>query len=113
MNAPYFVAEVSSNHNQNIKRCLSFIDTAADIGCSAIKFQLFRIEELFAPEILQKSPEHRKRKQWELPVSFLPEISACCCEKNIKFACTPFYLKAVDELFPYVDFYKIASYELL
>ena len=67
MNAPYFVAEVSSNHNQNIKRCLSFI----------------------------------------------PEIAARCREKKIKFVCTPFYLKAVDELFPYVDFYKIASYELL
>lgn len=113
MNKPEFVAEVSSNHNQNIKRCLSFIDTAADIGCSAIKFQLFRIEELFAPEILQKSPVHRARKEWELPLSFIPEIAAHCRKKNIKFACTPFYLKAVDELYPYVDFYKIASYELL
>jgi N-acetylneuraminate synthase len=29
------------------------------------------------------------------------------------FACTPFYLEAVEELLPYVAFYKIASYELL
>lgn len=113
MNKPDFVAEVSSNHRQDIQRCLRFVDTAADAGFNVIKFQLFKIEELFAPEILQKSPTHRARKQWELPVSFLPEITARCSEKKIKFSCTPFYLKAVEELLPYVDFYKIASYELL
>jgi len=31
----------------------------------------------------------------------------------MKFVCTPFYLNAVEELRPHVDFYKIASYELL
>ena len=41
-----FVAEVSSNHNQDLERCFRFIDTASRIGCDAVKFQLFRIEEL-------------------------------------------------------------------
>lgn len=108
-----FVAEVSSNHNQDIDRCFAFIDKATEIGCDAVKFQLFKIEELFAPEILSKSEEHRKRKAWELPLSFLPKLAERCKEKNIKFGCTPFYLEAVGELLPYVDFYKIASYELL
>ena len=108
-----FVAEVSSNHNQDIERCIAFIDKAAEIGCDAVKFQLFKIEELFAPEILSKSEEIQRRKGWELPLSFLPEISNRCKEKNIKFGCTPFYLNAVDELYQYIDFYKIASYELL
>lgn len=108
-----FVAEVSSNHNQDIERCFAFIDKAAEIGCNAVKFQLFKIKELFAPEILSKNEEIQRRKGWELPLSFLPEISSRCKEKNIKFGCTPFYLKAVEELLPYIDFYKIASYELL
>ena len=110
---PLFVAEVSSNHNQNLARCFDFIDKATEIGCGAVKFQLFRIEELFAPEILNKSEEHRKRKQWELPVEFLDPIAKRCKGQNIQFACTPFYLTAVKELLPYVDFYKIASYEIL
>ena len=33
--------------------------------------------------------------------------------KKISFGCTPFDLEAVKILKPYVDFYKIASYELL
>jgi len=108
-----FVAEVSSNHNKNLSRCILFIKKAAEIGCSAVKFQLFKIDELFAPEILAKSKVHRDRRSWELPVEFLPELAQQCKEAGIQFSCTPFYLQAVDELFPYVDFYKIASYELL
>ena len=108
-----FIAEVSSNHQRDLERSFAFIDAAANAGCAAVKFQLFKIDELFAPEILEKSAEHRKRRDWELPVEFLPKLSKRCAEKGVEFACTPFYLGAVKELEPYVDFYKIASYELL
>ncbi|MDG1891994.1 MAG: N-acetylneuraminate synthase family protein [Verrucomicrobiota bacterium] len=108
-----FIAEVSSNHHANLERCLRFIDMAASVGCDAIKFQLFRIEQLFAPEILVRSAEHRKRKQWELPETFLPKLAERCSMNKIQFACTPFYLEAVSQLQPYVNFYKVASYELL
>ena len=108
-----FVAEVSSNHSQDLGRCLRFIERAAEIGCSAVKFQLFRMDQLFAPEILRHSAEHRQRSQWELPVSFLPDLTDQCRSSGIQFACTPFDLEAVEQLFPYVDIYKVASYELL
>lgn len=108
-----FIAEVSSNHSRDLDRSLRFIDKAAEIGCDAVKYQLFRIEQLFAPEILSKSEKHRKRKEWELPLEFLPELAARCRKENIQFSCTPFYLDAVGQLEPYVAFYKIASYELL
>jgi N-acetylneuraminate synthase len=109
----YFIAEVSSNHARDLGRCLQFVDTAAAIGCDAVKFQLFRLRELFAPEILAKSPKHRAREAWELPVAFLAPIAERCRERAIEFVCTPFYLEAVDELRPYVARYKVASYELL
>ncbi len=113
MTAPLFIAEVSSNHNRDIERSFQIIDEAAKIGCQSVKFQLFKVDQLFAPEILNKSEVHRKRKDWELPLKFIPKLEQRCKENGIKFACTPFYLEAVDELEPYVDFYKIASYELL
>jgi N-acetylneuraminate synthase len=108
-----FIAEVSSNHHRDIDRSFEFIDAAASSGCKAVKFQLFKIEKLFAPEILKKSAKHRERKNWELPIEFIPKLSERCKSHNIEFSCTPFYLDAVSELEPYVDFYKIASYELL
>ena len=48
-----------------------------------------------------------------MPVKYLPILSSYAKKKGLKFGCTPFYMDAVKILKPYVDFYKIASYELL
>src|SRR5690242_2472430 len=111
--APRFIAEASSNHGRDLDRALAFVDAAADSGCDAVKFQLFKIDRMFAPEILTRSAKHRDRKEWELPLAHLAPLAARCREKKIQFSCTPFYVEAVGELAPYVDFYKIASYELM
>ena len=108
-----FVAEVSSNHHRSLDRCLAFVDAAADAGCSDVKFQLFRIGELFAPEALRAHPMLLAREAWELDPAFLAPIAARCRERDVAFGCTPFFLEAVDLLEPHVAFYKIASYELL
>jgi sialic acid synthase SpsE len=57
-----FIAEVCSNHNGSLNRCLKFIKTAKEIGCYGVKFQLFKTEKLFANEILKKSPYIEKEK---------------------------------------------------
>jgi sialic acid synthase SpsE len=113
MNKTYFIAEISSNHNRDLQRCLKFIDEAKKAGFDAVKFQLFKIEKLFADNVLKKKTFLKKRKYWELPESFLPIIKKRCIENKIDFGCTPFYLEAVDVLNEYVDFFKIASYEIL
>jgi spore coat polysaccharide biosynthesis predicted glycosyltransferase SpsG len=107
-----FIAEISSNHNGDLRRCRQLIDEAARVGCTAVKFQLFRLDRLFAPEILRVSAKHRARRHWELPLRFLPELAAATRGAGLKFGCTPFDLDAVDELASHVDFLKVASYEL-
>jgi sialic acid synthase SpsE len=111
--APVFIAEASSNHGRDLGRARAFVDAAADAGCDAVKFQLFKIARMFAPEILSQSPKHRARSEWELPLAHLAPLSEHCGARGIQFSCTPFYREAVRELEPFVDFYKVASYELL
>lgn len=113
MNPVRFIAEVSSNHHADIDRCLAFVDCAARTGCSGVKFQLFRIRELFAPEAIEHRSELLDREAWELPPDFVPRISSHAHGLGIEFSCTPFYLEAVEQLTPHVDFFKIASYELM
>jgi N-acetylneuraminate synthase len=111
--APLFIAEASSNHGRDLRRALAFVDAAADAGCDAVKFQLFKIDRMFAPEILSQSAKHAARREWELPLAHLAPLAERCRQRGIQFSCTPFYVEAVEELAPYVDFYKVASYELL
>jgi N-acetylneuraminate synthase len=112
-NSPKFVAEVSSNHHRELARCLRFVETAAEIGCDAVKFQLFRVNRLFAPEILGRSSQHRQRAKWELPIEYLFQIARRCDQVGLEFGCTPFDLEAVEVLAPHVSFFKVSSYEIL
>lgn len=110
---PLFIAEISSNHNGDLNRCKETIDAIAEAGCDGVKFQLFKISELFSKEALAAKPELGKRVEWELKEELIPELANYTRKKGMLFSCTPFYLEAVDVLEPHVDFYKIASYELL
>ena len=109
----YFVAEASSNHQQDLSRALALVESAAQCGFDAVKFQLFSINDLFAPDILARSDEHSARSAWELPLEFIPKLAQRAHDLGLEFSCTPFSLTAVEQLVPHVDFLKVASYELL
>ncbi|HEY8303202.1 MAG TPA: N-acetylneuraminate synthase family protein [Solirubrobacteraceae bacterium] len=108
-----FIAEIGSNHNRDLDRALSLLDAAARAGAKAAKLQVFRVEDLFAPEVLAEREELRARRAWELPLELLEPIAARCRQLDIELGATPFGLWAIERLEPYVDFFKIASYELL
>ncbi len=109
----YFISEVSSNHACDIERAYEFIRQSAKSGCNAVKFQLFKVEELFSKEVFVSNPEVLERKKWELPREFIPKLHEECLKNNIDFICTPFDLSSVKYLKDYVTSFKIASYELL
>ena len=68
---------------RDLDRSLAFVDAAAAAGFDSVKFQLFKVRELFAPEILAKRPELLTRERWELPVSFLPPLAKRAKEAGI------------------------------
>ncbi|HEY7828979.1 MAG TPA: N-acetylneuraminate synthase family protein [Solirubrobacteraceae bacterium] len=107
-----FIAEIGSNHNNDLGRCLQLVDAAAQAGCEAVKLQVFRVEELFAPQALEAHPELQARRAWELPLEFLGPVRERCEARGVELGATPFATRAVQELADHVDFFKIASYEL-
>lgn len=106
------IAEIGSNHNKSLKRCFKLIDEAKSLGFYAVKFQLFKINQLFSKDAKTLFKNVSKKRKRELPVKFIPKLYSYCKKKRIKFGCTPFDLESVKLLKNYVDFYKIASYEL-
>jgi sialic acid synthase SpsE len=110
---PRLIAEIGSNHNRDLDRALALVDACADAGAAAVKVQLFRIADLFAPEALAAHAQLRARRDWELPPELLAPLAERCRERGLQFGATPFAPWAVDAAAPHVDFLKIASYELL
>ena len=78
-----FIAEISSNHGQELGRCLSFVEAAVASGCDAVKFQMFEIDKLFSKEVLANSQKHREREAWELPEAFLKPIALACQNSGV------------------------------
>ena len=107
-----FIAEIGSNHNTDLSRCLKLVDAAAQAGCEAVKLQVFRVEDLFAPQALKAHPELAQRRSWQFPLEFLKPLRERCRERGVELGATPFAQWAVRELADHVDFFKIASYEL-
>jgi sialic acid synthase SpsE len=108
-----FIAEIGSNHNRDRERCLSLVDAAAAAGCEAIKLQVFRVQDLFATEALARHPALAARREWEFPLELLTPVRARCAQHGIELGATPFAAWAVEALVDHVDFFKIASYDLL
>jgi N-acetylneuraminate synthase len=112
-NRARFIAELGSNHNRDAQRARRLIDECAAAGASAVKIQVFRIEDLFAPEVLAARADLRARRAWEFPLDLLKPLVAHARHRGLQFGATPFGLWAVEELAPHCDFLKVASYELL
>ena len=67
---------------QDIGRCLKLIEAAKKSGFDAIKFQAFKVEELFSKEILRKSPEHLERKSGNSQLNFYPRLGTNVMSEN-------------------------------
>jgi sialic acid synthase SpsE len=107
------IAEIGSNHNRDLARARELIDASADVGCGAAKLQVFRVEDLFAPAVLERRADLRARREWEFPMELLDPIADRCRARGLALGATPFGLWAVEPLAARVDFLKVASYELL
>jgi N-acetylneuraminate synthase len=109
----FIISEIGSNHNVDLKRCYRLIDQSKKVGCDAVKFQYFTVDTLFRESALKKNLALMNMKKWELPLEFIPKISEYCKKKKILFGISPFNLSSIDFLNKYVDFFKIASYEMI
>ena len=66
-----FIAEISSNHNKNLKRTLNMIDSAKKSGFNSVKFQLFKIENYLPKKFWITSQEHKKRSKMGIITEFI------------------------------------------
>jgi pseudaminic acid synthase len=122
----FIIAEAGSNHDQKYEQAVKLIETAADAGADAVKFQVFTAGKIAADtndrtaSLKNDKFEafggnlHELYKKLEMPRQWLPGLQKVAAERGIIFSATPFDESAVDEMKDLnVPFYKIASFELV
>ncbi len=106
-NRVFVIAEIGSNHNQDLDIALQSIDAVVDAGADAVKFQNINLEKLYYRKDKELENLH---KLIDLNVDWLSKLKAYCDKKKIIFFSSPTYLEAVDLLDEIgVELFKIAS----
>lgn len=105
----YIIAEVGVNHNGSLKIAKKMVDTAAEAGVDAVKFQMFKTDKLvttrapmaeYQKEASQNgaSFQYEMLKQLELKELDFLELKEYCQEKKLDFLVTPFDEQSLEFL---------------
>ena len=121
---PYFIAEMSGNHNQSLDKALQIVDAVALSGANALKIQTYTPDTLTIDKSDGEFFIKDKSSLWEgnslynlykvamTPWEWHEPIMKRCIDRGLDFFSTPFDETAVDFLEKLnVPFYKIASFE--
>ena len=117
--AAFIVAEAGNNHDGNLKQAFQLIDAAVLAKADAVKFQIFKADKLYPPNVRFIDLNNEKLdlfgflKKSEVNYTWVPKLKTYCDEKGIIFLATPFDRKSADILEQVgVSAYKVASPEL-
>lgn len=116
----FIVAEAGVNHNGDMHLAHRLIDSAAEAGADAVKFQSFVTEELITPEAAkadyqlettgEPGSQYKMLKALELSADQQAELKAHCEQAGILYLCTPYENTSIDMLDRMgVAAFKIAS----
>lgn len=115
----YVIAEIGNNHQGSLDTALRMIDTAADAGCDAVKFQRRHNATLYARALLDApytgyasfgATYGAHRAALELPIDAYPHLIAAAHDRGMACIATAFdEPSAIDLRAAGVDAIKLAS----
>lgn len=113
------IAEIGTSHQGDINKAIELVDLAVSAGANAVKFQWVYADEILHPNTgFVQLPTgnvslYDRFKQFECDFDFYKTIKDYVKSKNVKFVCSPFGIKSLQELLQLnPDYVKIASPEL-
>jgi sialic acid synthase SpsE len=105
----FVIAEIGSNHNQNLELAYKLIDIAAESGADAVKFQSIKPEKIYNLDDL-KAKDRELLDKIKMKEDWYQKIINYCQDRGILYFSAPTYIGAIDLLVEYdVELMKIAS----
>ncbi len=123
LNKVFIIAEAGVNHNGDVEIAKKMIDEAASAGVDAVKFQMFKPQNMtsrYAPkaeyQIKTTDPAESQLnmlKRLNLDLDSHKELFDYCKKKNLMFLASAFDLESIDELNSLgIEIFKIPSGEI-
>jgi N,N'-diacetyllegionaminate synthase len=106
INRVFIVAEIGNNHEGNFNQAIKLIESAAEAGVDAVKFQTF-IPEQYVSKADQVRLDRLRR--FKLSNNEFISLSKKAHELNLKFFSTPFDLESAEFLNEIQTIFKISS----
>ena len=115
--SPFLIAEIGINHNGDLNIAKKLMDSVADAGFDAVKFQKRSIEKVYSKDFLdayRESPWGNTQRDQKLGLEFdkneYREINKYCKEKNIKWFASAWDLESQEFIASFnVEYNKLAS----
>jgi N-acetylneuraminate synthase len=122
----FIIAEAGSNWrmgtlDRDLNMAKTLIDSAAEAGADAVKFQIYRPETIYVANagISNYLAATGIKKEMQeifadlaMPYEMIPQLAEYCQASGIEFMATAFSIKDFLAIDPYVRRHKIASYEI-
>lgn len=122
----YVIAEAGSNwrsagDRNDTAQARSLIDVAVKAGADAVKFQVYRANQVYVANAGQvdylsdagiTEDIIATFENLAMPYEMISELAAYCAERGIDFMSTPFSPADFAAIDPFVAVHKIASYEI-
>jgi sialic acid synthase SpsE len=106
INKVFIVAEIGNNHEGNVNLAIKLIESAAEAGVDAVKFQTFMPEHYVSSADTERLDRLRKFRLSNKEHLLLANKAH---ELNLKFFSTPFDLQSADFLNEIQTIFKISS----
>jgi len=114
----YVIAEAGSNHNGNLETAKRLVEVAADAGADAVKFQVFRAENVYVKESGTTDYLGDERaiydiiSELEMPYEWIPKLHSHCERHGVDFMASATDEQSIDAISEYVPAFKIPSYTM-
>jgi sialic acid synthase SpsE len=106
---PYIIAEVGSCHDGSLSMALLIIESAANSGVDAVKFQVYNAQRLSVRRNAQ--PFREQYAHYQLPHEWLPQLKAQAKAHGVDFVLSVYDLQDLEVASEYADVLKISSFE--
>lgn len=106
---PYIIAEAGSSHDGRLDQALMLVMYAAWAKCSAIKFQVFRADQIAARR--HAGAYIKNYRQYEVPLEWLAKIRESCINHHIDLILSIYSPEDFGIASDYADMIKVASFE--